>query len=39
LNTNRQCKTNAAATAPNAAPTSLYWIIHYSIKKAIITLD
>jgi hypothetical protein len=34
LNTNRQYKTSAATTSPNAAPTSLYWAIYYSIKKA-----
>ena len=34
LNTNRQYKINAATTATNAAPTSLYWTIYYNIKKA-----
>ena len=31
LNTNRQYKTNDATTIPNAAPTSLYCTIYYSI--------
>jgi hypothetical protein len=33
-NTKRQYKTNVATEAPNAAPTSLYWTIYFSIKKA-----